>query len=52
MITGIVRLDEPPLRLPLGSDPIRLADEAAEARAAEAEKPADTIRSADFPADT
>jgi hypothetical protein len=49
IITDIVRLDEPPLRLLLGSDAVRLADEAAEARAAEAKKWSDVSRSADFP---
>jgi NAD(P)-dependent dehydrogenase (short-subunit alcohol dehydrogenase family) len=48
IITEIVRLDEPPLRLLLGSDALRRAAEASEARAAEAEKWADVSRSTDF----
>jgi NAD(P)-dependent dehydrogenase (short-subunit alcohol dehydrogenase family) len=50
IITDIVRLDEPPLRLLLGSDAVRLAGEASKSRAAEAEKWADVSRSADFAA--
>jgi len=50
IITDIVRLDEPPLRLLLGAAAVRLAEEASRARAAEAEKWADVSRSADFPA--
>jgi len=49
IITDIVRLDEPPLRLLLGSDAVRLSEEASRARAAEAEKWADMSRSTDFP---
>jgi NAD(P)-dependent dehydrogenase (short-subunit alcohol dehydrogenase family) len=50
VITDIVRLDEPPLRLLLGSDAVRLAEESSKARAAEAEKWADVSRSTDFAA--
>ncbi len=50
IITDIVRLDEPPLRLLLGAAAVALAEEASRARAAEAEKWADVSRSADFPA--
>ena len=49
IITDIVRLDEPPLRLLLGAGAVELAEEASKARAAEAEKWADVSRSADFP---
>ena len=49
IITEIVRLDEPPLRLLLGAGAVELAEEASRARAAEAEKWADVSRSADFP---
>lgn len=52
VITDIVRLDDPPLRLLLGSDAVELAEEASKARAAEAEKWADVSRSTDFPAGT
>jgi NAD(P)-dependent dehydrogenase (short-subunit alcohol dehydrogenase family) len=50
IITDIVRLDEPPLRLLLGSDAVSLAEKSSRARAAEAERWADVSRSADFPA--
>ena len=50
IITDIVRLDEPPLRLLLDAGAVELAEEASKARAAEAEKWADVSRSADFPA--
>jgi len=49
IITDIVRLDEPPLRLLLDAGAVELAEEASKARAAEAEKWADVSRSADFP---
>jgi hypothetical protein len=49
IITEIVRLDEPPLRLLLGAGAVELAEKASKARAAEAEKWADVSRSADFP---
>ncbi|MFG1704255.1 oxidoreductase [Nonomuraea sp. M3C6] len=49
IITEIVRLDEPPLRLLLGSVAVRMAEEASKSRAAEAETWADVSRSADFP---
>ena len=52
VITDIVRLDEPPLRLLLGSDAVRLAEEASRARAAEAEKWADVDQVTDFPGGT
>jgi NAD(P)-dependent dehydrogenase (short-subunit alcohol dehydrogenase family) len=50
IITDLVRLDEPPLRLLLGAAAVESAEKAAKARAAEAEKWADVSRSADFPA--
>jgi NAD(P)-dependent dehydrogenase (short-subunit alcohol dehydrogenase family) len=50
VITDIVRLDEPPLRLLLGSDAVGLAEKSSKARAAEAEKWADVSRSTDFAA--
>jgi hypothetical protein len=50
IITDIVRLDEPPLRLLLGAGAVEAARQASQARAAEAEKWADVSRSADFPA--
>lgn len=49
IITDIVRLDEPPLRLLLGSDAVELAENASKARAAEAEAWAEVSRSAAFP---
>ncbi|WP_405144446.1 oxidoreductase [Sphaerisporangium sp. NBC_01403] len=49
IITGIVDLDEPPLRLLLGANAVTSAQEASKARAEEAEKWADVSRSADFP---
>jgi NAD(P)-dependent dehydrogenase (short-subunit alcohol dehydrogenase family) len=48
VITELVDLAEPPLRLLLGSDALRLADRAAESRAAEATAWADVTRSTDF----
>jgi NAD(P)-dependent dehydrogenase (short-subunit alcohol dehydrogenase family) len=51
IITDIVRLDEPPLRLLLGAGAVQMAEKASRERAAEAEKWADVSRSADFPAD-
>lgn len=52
VIIDIVGLDNPPLRLLLGSDALELAEAAAKARAAEAEKWAAVSRSTDFPAGT
>jgi hypothetical protein len=52
IITEIARLDEPPLRLPLGSDALRIAGESAQARAAEAAEWAAVSRSADFGAES
>jgi NAD(P)-dependent dehydrogenase (short-subunit alcohol dehydrogenase family) len=49
IITEIVRLDEPPLRLLLGGGAVESAEKASKVRAAEAEKWADVSRSADFP---
>jgi len=49
IITDIVRLDDPPLRLLLGSDAVESAENASRARAAEAEAWAEVSRSADFP---
>jgi NAD(P)-dependent dehydrogenase (short-subunit alcohol dehydrogenase family) len=48
-VTDIVRLDEPPLRLLLGSDALAYADKASKSRAEEAEKWAGVSRSTDFP---
>ena len=48
IITEIARLDEPPLRLLLGSDALRIAGESAQARTAEAAEWAAVSRSADF----
>jgi NAD(P)-dependent dehydrogenase (short-subunit alcohol dehydrogenase family) len=48
IITEIARLDQPPLRLLLGSDALRIAGESAQARAAEAAGWAAVSRSADF----
>jgi NAD(P)-dependent dehydrogenase (short-subunit alcohol dehydrogenase family) len=50
VVTDIVRHDDPPLRLLLGSYAVRLAQESSKARAAEAERWADVSRSTDFPA--
>lgn len=50
IITDIVGLDEPPLRLLLGAGAVESAQKASKVRAAEAEKWADVSRSADFPA--
>jgi NAD(P)-dependent dehydrogenase (short-subunit alcohol dehydrogenase family) len=49
IITDIVALDEPPLRLLLGAGAVESAAQAADARAAEAEAWAEVSRSADFP---
>jgi NAD(P)-dependent dehydrogenase (short-subunit alcohol dehydrogenase family) len=51
IITEIVRLDQPPLRLLLGAGAVDAAEKASKARAAEAEQWAELSRSADFPAD-
>ena len=48
IITEIARLDQPPLRLLLGSDALRIAGESAQARAAETAGWAAVSRSADF----
>jgi NAD(P)-dependent dehydrogenase (short-subunit alcohol dehydrogenase family) len=48
IITDIVALDEPPLRLLLGAVAVEQADQSSKSRAAEAEKWADVSRSADF----
>jgi NAD(P)-dependent dehydrogenase (short-subunit alcohol dehydrogenase family) len=48
IITRIARLDQPPLRLLLGSDALRIAGESAQARQAEAAEWAPVSRSADF----
>jgi len=49
VLIDIAASDEPPLRLLLGSDALKLAREASEARAAEAEKWADVAVSTDCP---
>ncbi|MFJ1601958.1 oxidoreductase [Streptomyces sp. NPDC088253] len=49
IITDLVGLDEPPLRLLLGAGAVEMADTASRTRAAEAERWADVSRSADFP---
>jgi len=48
IITEIARLDQPPLRLLLGSDALRIAGESARAREAEAAEWAPVSRAADF----
>lgn len=48
VIAGLVDLDEPPLRLLLGSDAVRMAEQASRSRAAEAERWGDVSRSTDF----
>jgi NAD(P)-dependent dehydrogenase (short-subunit alcohol dehydrogenase family) len=48
VITEIARLDQPPLRLLLGSDALRIAGESARAREAEAAEWAPVSRSTDF----
>jgi NAD(P)-dependent dehydrogenase (short-subunit alcohol dehydrogenase family) len=48
IIAEIARLDQPPLRLLIGSDALRIAGESARARAAEAAEWAAVSRSADF----
>jgi NAD(P)-dependent dehydrogenase (short-subunit alcohol dehydrogenase family) len=50
IITDIVDLPDPPLRLLLGAGAVASAAEASRTRAAEAERWADVSRSADFPA--
>jgi NAD(P)-dependent dehydrogenase (short-subunit alcohol dehydrogenase family) len=50
IIMDIVDLDEPPLRLLLGANAVKSAEEASRARAAEAARWAEVSRSADFPA--
>ncbi|MFF2518086.1 oxidoreductase [Streptomyces sp. NPDC058086] len=50
IITDLVGLDEPPLRLLLGAGAVEMAATASRTRAAEAERWADVSRSADFPA--
>jgi NAD(P)-dependent dehydrogenase (short-subunit alcohol dehydrogenase family) len=50
IITEIVRVDDPPLRLLLGAGAVESASASSASRAAEAEKWADVSRSADFPA--
>ncbi|GGK92923.1 short-chain dehydrogenase/reductase [Sphaerisporangium melleum] len=49
ILLDIVALDEPPLRLLLGSDAVKLADTSSQARAAEAAQWAEVSRSTDFP---
>ena len=49
IITDIVRLDDPPLRLLLGAGAVESAAASSASRAAEAEKWAKVSRSADFP---
>jgi NAD(P)-dependent dehydrogenase (short-subunit alcohol dehydrogenase family) len=50
IITDIVRLDDPPLRLMLGGSTVEAAEKASESRAREAREWADVSRAADFPA--
>ena len=50
ILTDIVLLDDPPLRLLLGADAVRIAEESARTRAAEAQTWAELSRSTDFPA--
>jgi hypothetical protein len=49
IITDIVRVDDPPLRLLLGGAAVESAAVSSASRAAEAERWADVSRSADFP---
>jgi NAD(P)-dependent dehydrogenase (short-subunit alcohol dehydrogenase family) len=49
IIMGIVRVDDPPLRLLLGAGAVDSASASSASRAAEAQKWADVSRSADFP---
>jgi NAD(P)-dependent dehydrogenase (short-subunit alcohol dehydrogenase family) len=49
IIIDIVNMEEPPLRLLLGSDAVQLAENSSKARAAEAEQWAEVSRSADYP---
>jgi NAD(P)-dependent dehydrogenase (short-subunit alcohol dehydrogenase family) len=49
ILIGIVNHPEPPLRLLLGTDAVAAAEQASQARAAEAAQWADISRSADFP---
>jgi NAD(P)-dependent dehydrogenase (short-subunit alcohol dehydrogenase family) len=49
IITDIVRVDDPPLRLLLGAGAVESAAASSASRAAEAQKWADVSRSADFP---
>jgi NAD(P)-dependent dehydrogenase (short-subunit alcohol dehydrogenase family) len=49
IITDVVGMDDPPHRLLLGSDAVRMAEESSKKRAAEAERWADLSRSTDFP---
>ena len=49
IILDLVDLDEPPLRLLLGTGAVDSAARSSQARAEEAEKRADISRSADFP---
>jgi hypothetical protein len=51
IITDVVGLDEPPLRLLLGSDAVGHAEQAASARAAKTREWAEVSRSTDYPAD-
>jgi len=51
IIVDVVRLDDPPLRLLLGAGAVESAAQASKARAEEAERWAETSRSADFPPD-
>ena len=50
MIVRVAALEEPPLRLLLGSDAVHLAKQASIARAQEAEEWADVSRSTDYDA--
>jgi NAD(P)-dependent dehydrogenase (short-subunit alcohol dehydrogenase family) len=51
IIIDVVRADDPPRRLILGTDAVTAAQKAAAERAAETEKWADLSRAADYPAD-
>jgi hypothetical protein len=48
VIAGLPDLEQPPLRLLLGSDALNLAEKASRSRAAEAERWADVSRSTDY----
>ncbi len=48
-VVSLTRMDDPPLRLLLGSDALAIAEKSSQGRAAEAERWADLTRSTDYP---